>query len=1194
MFTLKLARAKFLSLALLTLAACGGGGDGEAPTPTTPSYTIGGSTSGLSGTGLVLQLNGANNLAVSGNGAFSFATAVNSGGAYSVTVLTQPSAPSQTCTVSNGSGTATTAVSNVAVSCTTSSFRIKGTVSGLSGSVVLRNNGGDDLTVSANGAFTFGTAVASGGTYAVTVAGHPTGPAQNCTVASGAGTVGNGDVTNVAVTCVTPSFSVGGTVTGLSGSIVVRKTSGSVATDITVSANGPYSFPGLATGTDYTVQVVGHPTGPTQVCSVANASGTVAAADVTNVGIACSTEPFTVSGTVTGLVGSGLVVSNNGVNYPVSVSDPTFSFPPQADGSTYAVSVTGQPGGPWQSCTVTSGGAGTIAGGPVTNVVVSCTTDVFVVSGSIYGYTGSGLVLHNGAGGDRNPTAGDTSFAFPAQASGSAYAITVTTQPSSPTQSCVVTNGSGTITNANVSNVVVTCTTTPFQVGGSVSGLAGSGLKLQNNGGDTLAVSANGAFNFATSVNSGSAYAVTVLTQPSNPTQSCAVTGGGSGTGSGTVGAAAVTSVSITCTTTQFTVGGTVTGLAGSGLVLQNNGGDDKTITADGAFTFATSVDSGDMYAVTVSTQPSAPVQVCTPTNATGTVAAAAITNVTITCVTALAVTSTTPANTTVGTDLLTKVVANFSAPVDAATVTASSFTLTAPGAVTVTGTLSFPTTTQAVFTPNSPLAFDTTYTATLTTTVKGTSAPALPANVVWTFNTGKQIAVGGYHTCARFSGANNGRIKCWGSNQWGQLGLEDTLARGNEASEMGSNLPFVDLGATYSVVDISAGQHFNCARLITTATGADAGIKCWGRNAGDQLGHDSGGTWHSRGDTPGSMGNNLLFVQSQSERVLELVTGVEHACIRLESGTVKCWGTNRFGIPGQGLPHGFPVTPGVDKDGYTDPVVVPLGTGLKAIAISANNSNHTCAILVDGNNARSLKCWGRNVGGQLGLGDTNDRGDAPGEMGDLLPAVDLGSASPVQVSATAFNTCALLSDDSVKCWGNNGYGQLGLGVPGGIVCVVANDCVGDNPGEMASLAPVDLGTLGTPVRVFGGDLQNCALLDTGKVKCWGDNQFGQLGQGDTTQRGSGVGEMGDALMPIDLGTAYTAVSVGAGAYHECAVLSTGAVKCWGFNGADKEWTIDLGDPSPQGGQLGQGDVINRGDGVGLMGNGLTAIDLAP
>jgi N-acetylneuraminic acid mutarotase len=250
----------------------------------------------------------------------------------------------------------------------------------------------------------------------------------------------------------------------------------------------------------------------------------------------------------------------------------------------------------------------------------------YTIGGTVSGLAGSGLVLQNN-GGDNLTVSASGSFTFKtAMASGGSYKVTVLTQPSTPAQTCTVTGGTGTA-SANVTSVQVACTTTTFTIGGSVSGLAGSGLVLQNNGGDNLAVSANGSFTFKTAIASGASYSVTVLTQPSTPAQICTVTGG-TGTAS-----ANVTSVQVACTTTTFTIGGTVINLVGTGggLVLQDNGGDNLLVNANGAFTFATPLDSGAGYAVTIHTQPSTPAQSCAVTNGAGT-ATANVTTVKVDC----------------------------------------------------------------------------------------------------------------------------------------------------------------------------------------------------------------------------------------------------------------------------------------------------------------------------------------------------------------------------------------------------------------------------------------------------------------------------------------------------------------------------------------------------------------------------------
>ncbi len=185
-------------------AAAWTGGDGTGSSAGT--YTIAGTVSGLASGGTVtLEDNGGDTLSVATNGPFTFATALAAGSTYAVSVASSP--PGQACTVAGGSGAVSADVTSVAITCAAATYSIGGTVSGLSAgtAVTLQDNGGDTLTVSADGSFTFPTALTSGTTYGVTVDANPSG--QSCTVASGSGTVATSTVTSVAVTCanVTPA-----------------------------------------------------------------------------------------------------------------------------------------------------------------------------------------------------------------------------------------------------------------------------------------------------------------------------------------------------------------------------------------------------------------------------------------------------------------------------------------------------------------------------------------------------------------------------------------------------------------------------------------------------------------------------------------------------------------------------------------------------------------------------------------------------------------------------------------------------------------------------------------------------------------------------------------------------------------------------------------------------------------------------
>ena len=216
------------------------------------------------------------------------------------------------------------------------------------------------------------------------------------------------------------------------------------------------------------------------------------------------------------------------------------------------------------------------------------------------------------------------------------------------------------------------------------------------------------------------------------------------------------------------------------------------------------------------------------------------------------------------------------------------------------------------------------------------------------------------------------------------------------------------------------------------------------------------------------------------------------------------------------------------------------------------------------------IRCWGSNQFGQLGQGNSVELGDDPGEMGDNLAAIDLGSGhSAKQVSAGGSHTCALLDDDSIKCWGSNQFGQLGHG---------NTVALGGNPDEMGdNLVAVDLGSGHSAKQVSAGGSHTCALLDDNSIKCWGSNQFGQLGQGNSVALGGNPDEMGDNLVAVDLGSGHSAKQVSAGGSHTCALLDDNSIKCWGSN---------------QFGQLGQGNSVELGDDSNEMGDNLVAVDL--
>ncbi|MBR7780229.1 hypothetical protein [Undibacterium rugosum] len=621
--------------AALSLVACGGGDGFSQPGGTTgkSSYTIGGTVSGLTTSGLVLHKNGGDALKVAANSnSFSFVTPVIINDGYAITIATQPTG--QTCTVSNASGAGVTAnVSNVAVTCSTNTYSIGGSLSGLAdGQQVMLANNADMAqaeTISANGGFSFKAPVAYNAGYAVTVAKQPTG--QTCSVAnaSGAGVIAN--VSNVAVTCSTNTYTISGTISGLvSGQQVTLFNNADTANAATVTVNGSFSFKvPVAYNGGYAVTIGTQPTG--QTCSVANASGAGVTADVSNVAVTCSTNTYTIGGTISGLVsGQQVTLLNNGdtANAATVNKNGTFSFnAPVTFNGGYAVTIGTQPTG--QTCSVANASGASVTAN-ISNVVVTCSTNTYTIGGTITGLTSGQQVTLLNNGDTANAATvnknGTFSFNIPVTYNG-AYAVTIGTQPTG--QTCSVANASGAGVTANISSVAVTCSTNTYTIGGTVSGLASAQQVTLLNNGDTanaMTVNKNGTFSFTAPVTFNGGYAVTIGTQPTG--QTCSVA---NASGAGVT--ANISNVAVTCSTNTYTIGGTISGLAsGQQVTLINNGDTTNaaTVNKNGIFSFAVPVTYNGAYAVTVGTQPTG--QTCSVANASGAGVTANISNVAVTC----------------------------------------------------------------------------------------------------------------------------------------------------------------------------------------------------------------------------------------------------------------------------------------------------------------------------------------------------------------------------------------------------------------------------------------------------------------------------------------------------------------------------------------------------------------------------------
>ncbi|MCY1022816.1 hypothetical protein [Pyxidicoccus sp. MSG2] len=577
------------------------------------AFQVRGMLTGLkAGQTVVLKNKGGDDLTVSANGLFTFATKVAFADTYDVT---QHAVYPLGCTLTNGTGTMPSqAVTNVSVSCSTTTYTVGGQLSGLlSGATVNVKNNGEGLPGTTNGPFTFPTPVADLGAYNVLVPSQP--PGHTCTVARGTGNLAGHDVTDVAVTCAVNTYTVGGTVVGLtSGQSLKLRNNDNAADELTVTSGGPFTFTTKVTFKNlYAVTVAA--TYPLE-CIVPNGAGTMAASNVTGVNVFCSTKKYTVGGTVTGLAaGTTLELRNNGGNDLAVAANGAFTFSqPMADLSGYAVSIQSQPEG--QTCTVDRA-AGSLDHGNVADVAVTCTPKAFAVRGTVTGLVGGSVVLKNN-GGDAVTLTNDGTFAFNAPVGyGAAYGVTAET--SSPWV-CSVSNGSGTMGTRDVENVAVVCGTTAFTLGGTVTGLAaGTTLTLQNNGDALLTVTADGAFTFTRSVAQLGGYDVTVKTNPTG--QRCLVQGG-----NGTVNGGPITGVAITCADLH----GLHVDVAGlTGTLELRNGPDALTVSAAGDHAFARGLLAGEAYAVEVARHPVG--QTCEVASGSGTMDSADVT-LTVTC----------------------------------------------------------------------------------------------------------------------------------------------------------------------------------------------------------------------------------------------------------------------------------------------------------------------------------------------------------------------------------------------------------------------------------------------------------------------------------------------------------------------------------------------------------------------------------
>ena len=346
-------------------------------------------------------------------------------------------------------------------------------------------------------------------------------------------------------------------------------------------------------------------------------------------------------------------------------------------------------------------------------------------------------------------------------------------------------------------------------------------------------------------------------------------------------------------------------------------------------------------------------------------------------------------------------------------------------------------------------------------------------------------VAAGLAHTCAALS---DGTVRCWGNSALERLEevfITDAPAQGSYAT-----VPTAIPGISNALAVAAGGMH-SCART------ADLGVVCWGWNGMGQLG---------TGDFVASASAEAVTLDTTAT---DLAAGYGHACISGGNGSVVCWGSNEQGQLGNGQMQAGQFLPTPQSMSLPSP----------AQTISSKN-NHTCSLTTSG----AAFCWGQDNFGQL----------ATGSEQDVPSPVEFLANYGQEVRAGFRHSCAR-SADTVLCAGSNSDGQLGTGA--------AN---GDNVQTVVAEA------LGPMSRLELGGMHSCGLDAQQALWCWGADAFGQVGDG---QSGAAMAVTQPYQVPI-----AAVIDVAAGYLHTCALTVDGTLYCWGLNNRGQLGTGDTTD----------------------------------
>ncbi len=375
-----------------------------------------------------------------------------------------------------------------------------------------------------------------------------------------------------------------------------------------------------------------------------------------------------------------------------------------------------------------------------------------------------------------------------------------------------------------------------------------------------------------------------------------------------------------------------------------------------------------------------------------------------------------------------------------------------------------------------------------------------------------------------------NGIVKCWGSNGSGQIGNGNTESR---------FLPIIT-SSGYSLNQLVSGENNSCG---ITKSGQ---LRCWGANGSGQIGK---GSASSNECTP--------FNVDVSTNYIQLSKGTNHTCGITNAGVLKCWGANDNGQLGDGT-----------KVSKASPVTIDSGVNYSQVVLS-KNSNYSCAITTNG----VLKCWGLNSSGQLGDGTLLDKS---------IPIVVDPNTTYTKISLSYDYICGITSAGNLKCWGSNSLSKIGDGTTTNVINPklidegvtyqkiitgnlstygITSDGVlkgwgyqhsglgtGDNGSKLPTV--IDAGVKYSQVITSFNSNHSCAITNSGVLKCWGRNDYGQLGTGNTVSQ--------NKPQVIDSGVNYLKVFIRGDL--TCGITTDNSLKCWGRN--DNGELGDGGDPS--------------------------------